>query len=383
MNTGERVKHITEIREKLGKDIFIWLCACAIFPRLNYNLTLKIARIIEDEYSITLENNEKFEKLIEISWFSHGFIPKEYRKILLYSMDMNFSVLMRDKINDLIPEVLKREYVKHDPLFANYSNNSIAFIIKKEYWRLFKGRHYIENFIFTQAKKGFLLSYFVPNILLLIAYVSIVLASVINNLFDPMLGLSHVVKNINQDLTTIQNMSIGKDLTVSSLFSTLGFAIYIGISWYCALFATFFNIQKKNMISLILLFYFQMFVSFLPVIIGDIFGLFSFTFIQLLIMPLLGLYISFRTYPINVRFLNNFLSILYLIIIPSSLFMFFGTSGSSLAIVVFFWVSVLLNSLLSILFMSKKLCLVALQMILMLFAFFSPIIVYFYSFWGS
>lgn len=68
---------IQEVKEELGTEAFLWLCACAVYPELHWDLTLLFATL--PSMPPRLLSEENLIKLVRLPWFRTGVIPDELR----------------------------------------------------------------------------------------------------------------------------------------------------------------------------------------------------------------------------------------------------------------------------------------------------------------
>ncbi len=73
-----------DLREHLGADVFAWLCACAVYPELHWDLTLHIACLASLPPGLVTEEN--LLKLVRLPWFRSGFIPDDLRNQLIHEL---------------------------------------------------------------------------------------------------------------------------------------------------------------------------------------------------------------------------------------------------------------------------------------------------------
>jgi formylglycine-generating enzyme required for sulfatase activity len=59
-----------------------WIAACAVYPELNWNLTLALGKLFSNEH-IQLSSYENISQLLRLDWFSRGYIPDKFRMGLL------------------------------------------------------------------------------------------------------------------------------------------------------------------------------------------------------------------------------------------------------------------------------------------------------------
>ncbi|MEZ4824691.1 MAG: WG repeat-containing protein [Bacteroidia bacterium] len=74
-----------ELETYLGNDLFLWLCACAVYPELQWDLTLFIGKTLELNGFVTppLLTEQNMLKMIHIPWFRSGLIPDDIRLELI------------------------------------------------------------------------------------------------------------------------------------------------------------------------------------------------------------------------------------------------------------------------------------------------------------
>jgi len=75
---------LTSLRIYLGEKPFQWLCACAVYPVLQWELTVYIGSLPHLEQNLASELN--ILRLIRLPWFRSGFIPKHLRRLLIQEL---------------------------------------------------------------------------------------------------------------------------------------------------------------------------------------------------------------------------------------------------------------------------------------------------------
>lgn len=80
----------------LDNDVFQWLCACAIYPQIEWNLTLKLGLIIDPSGRIFDE--PKLLQLIRLPWFREGRIPGPWRAWLIKLLDEGKKTTVRREL---------------------------------------------------------------------------------------------------------------------------------------------------------------------------------------------------------------------------------------------------------------------------------------------
>jgi hypothetical protein len=89
----------TEIRRVLGDDgLYRWLCACALYPQLQWDLTLQLGAKLGPD----LLGETNLEKLVRLPWFRRGSIPVSLQQALAESLDAPARLHLRAAILELL-----------------------------------------------------------------------------------------------------------------------------------------------------------------------------------------------------------------------------------------------------------------------------------------
>lgn len=102
------------LREYLGEASFRWLCACAIYPELQWDLTLYLGSLPLMEAGLL--NEENLLRLVRLPWFRKGSIPDEIRWQLVARLGHKTQTAIRSTILDLL--------LKHPPPEGSYAANT-------------------------------------------------------------------------------------------------------------------------------------------------------------------------------------------------------------------------------------------------------------------
>lgn len=87
-----------QLRDYLGDEGYLWLSACAVYPELNWNLTL----LLRNE-STSLEGlDERLRELVRLPWFRHGTMPDWLRRRLILDMPKGFESDIRYMLRSLL-----------------------------------------------------------------------------------------------------------------------------------------------------------------------------------------------------------------------------------------------------------------------------------------
>jgi hypothetical protein len=91
---------VDALRHDLGEDTFQWLCACAIYPELQWELTLRIGTLRSIPPGLVKEEN--LIKLLRLKWFRSGSMPDDLRRELIGRLGPTLQQEVRETIIDLL-----------------------------------------------------------------------------------------------------------------------------------------------------------------------------------------------------------------------------------------------------------------------------------------
>lgn len=86
---------LTALRRDLGPRGFVWLCACAIYPEIQWGLTLTLGR------ALLKQERERADLLVTLSalpWLRRGYMPDWLREQLLDALDADDATVARQAI---------------------------------------------------------------------------------------------------------------------------------------------------------------------------------------------------------------------------------------------------------------------------------------------
>jgi TonB family protein len=88
------------LRRYLGEDAFQWLCACAIYPDLQWDLTLCLGALPAMASGLVCEEN--IVKLLRLEWFRSGSMPDSLRRALIAELNPETEQEVRGAIIGLL-----------------------------------------------------------------------------------------------------------------------------------------------------------------------------------------------------------------------------------------------------------------------------------------
>ena len=91
---------VDRLRGYLGEAVFQWLCACAVYTEIHWDLTLYLGSLACMPQGLVKEENVL--KLIRLPWFRSGAMPDELRWSLIHELDREKEKAIRAAIIELM-----------------------------------------------------------------------------------------------------------------------------------------------------------------------------------------------------------------------------------------------------------------------------------------
>jgi uncharacterized ubiquitin-like protein YukD len=109
--------------------LFEWIAALAIYPKLRWEITLAIGKVILDKYDKRQELNfTNLLRLVRISWMQEGAMPDSLRFELLKRLSIENERMAREVLLELLKEIPQKE-VDESP--ANFEEKELQQIINE------------------------------------------------------------------------------------------------------------------------------------------------------------------------------------------------------------------------------------------------------------
>jgi hypothetical protein len=96
----DRPINVKMLRDYLGKDVFEWLCACAIYPELHWDLTLYLGALPSMGNNLVREKN--LLRLAQLPWFRTGSMPDNLRWLLINELPPEKARAIRTSLIQLL-----------------------------------------------------------------------------------------------------------------------------------------------------------------------------------------------------------------------------------------------------------------------------------------
>jgi len=99
----EQVDAVLKALQKfLGSDGFYWLCACAVFPEMHWNITLYLGRMLKSTSRHSLLETCPVIHLARLPWFRYGYMPDWLRDRLINTITPIQEKAIRTALQDLL-----------------------------------------------------------------------------------------------------------------------------------------------------------------------------------------------------------------------------------------------------------------------------------------
>ncbi len=109
----DSVEGLRELRQHLGEQTFQWLCACAVHPQLQWDLTICLGLQFSTKENLLTEEN--LLRLFSLPWFRVGAIPDAMREKLMRELSAGSEAKVRQTIAELIERAAAAESLAEGP----------------------------------------------------------------------------------------------------------------------------------------------------------------------------------------------------------------------------------------------------------------------------
>jgi formylglycine-generating enzyme required for sulfatase activity len=121
---------VAALRHYLGEETFQWLCACAVYPELQWDLTLYLGTL--DCLGKDLVREDNLLKMVRLPWFRKGSIPDELRWHLIGQLDREKERDVRSALIELLE--------KNPPPDESFAVDSYQLNLVVQRWLSFRDR---------------------------------------------------------------------------------------------------------------------------------------------------------------------------------------------------------------------------------------------------
>jgi len=105
---------IDRLEEFLGPEGFLWICACAVLPKLKWPVTWHLAKKLCITDALSLSDPSLLLRVVSLPWFRHGWMPSWLRVALLATLSPETAARVNLILDELLFSVGCRD--RHDPV---------------------------------------------------------------------------------------------------------------------------------------------------------------------------------------------------------------------------------------------------------------------------
>lgn len=98
---------LASVRRYLGEGGFYWLRACAVYPELDWNLTVYLGNVLRSADGRRLLELRRLAALARLPWLRHGYMPDWLRSRLLRTLSREQQQKIRSALNGLLRTAIK------------------------------------------------------------------------------------------------------------------------------------------------------------------------------------------------------------------------------------------------------------------------------------
>ena len=98
-----------QLTQYLGKNGYLWLCACAVYPEMNWNITLHLGQQLSEESDSPRFNEATLSKLSRLPWFRECLMPDWFRERLIADLMPDQESTIREVIQNLLDSAQTEE----------------------------------------------------------------------------------------------------------------------------------------------------------------------------------------------------------------------------------------------------------------------------------
>jgi formylglycine-generating enzyme required for sulfatase activity len=111
---------LVELRERWGLASFRyqWLCACAVWPELRFEITTYLGAELAKVAERDPPDEQELLALARLSWFRQGWMPEDLRLALMRDLEPHYRLIVRQALQQLLYALLDARRADSDGIFA-------------------------------------------------------------------------------------------------------------------------------------------------------------------------------------------------------------------------------------------------------------------------
>jgi hypothetical protein len=118
------------LRTYLDRAGFFWLCACAIFPKLQWDITLYLGQALKTDTGIPLWSYDRLVTLARLPWFRHGYMPDWFRLYLISTLTPAQEGIVRRTLQALLLSAVEGTVGYHQLEVAHVHPRALDFLAR-------------------------------------------------------------------------------------------------------------------------------------------------------------------------------------------------------------------------------------------------------------
>ena len=112
---------LVSLQKYLDNDSFYWFCACAVFPELQWYITIYLGNVLKTEAGQSLLQVCSLNNLARLPWFRSGYIPDWLRVYLIKKLTFEQEQEIRTALQNLLNQANNSSELQN---LLNQANNS-------------------------------------------------------------------------------------------------------------------------------------------------------------------------------------------------------------------------------------------------------------------
>lgn len=148
---------LSQVELFLGDNGYYWLKACAVYPALDWNLTLYLGNALRTEDGQTLLNLPRASAIAQLPWLRYGHMPDWLRQRLLSTLKPEQEEKVRAVLASLFLTVLKGGTNGFELEIAEQHGRSVERLFKAVWYKLAKktpGNALLKDYVFRNFMAG-------------------------------------------------------------------------------------------------------------------------------------------------------------------------------------------------------------------------------------
>lgn len=148
---------VKNLQRGLGKQGFFWICACAVYPELRFELTVFLGQSLPGYATKPLLDSERFALLSSLPWFRNNFMPDWLRIRLIGELSSKEKTKVRGSIGKLLLMALRKRGTDFELEVAEADREAAEALFKRllrTHLKKGHGSSPLRDYVFVTTWKG-------------------------------------------------------------------------------------------------------------------------------------------------------------------------------------------------------------------------------------